>query len=83
MHLNLLRIIHSTVLSRSIKFNYNKIPKNLPSLLESETDAKQIKNDYGTLAEHFGHPLFVNFVPSYKELKENEYTAWLNLYIKR
>ena len=83
MHLNLLRIIHSTILSRSIKFNYNKIPQNLPSLLESETEAKQIKNDYGTLAEHFRHPLFVNFVPSYKELKDNEYTTWLNLYIKR
>lgn len=83
MHRNLLRIIHSTVLSRSVKFNYNKIPKTLPSLLESKSDDKKIKDDYGILAEHFSHPLFVNFVPSYNQLKENEYTAWLNLYIKR
>ena len=83
MHRNLLRIIHSTLLTRSVKFNYNKIPKTLPSLLESKSNDKKIKDDYGILAEHFSHPLFVNFVPSYNQLKENEYTAWLNLYIKR
>ena len=83
MHPNLLRIIHSTVLSRSVKFNYNKIPKTLPSLLESKTDIDKIKNDYDILAKHFSHPLFVNYVPSYNELQNNEYTAWLNLYIRR
>jgi len=83
MHVNLLRIIHSTLLSRSVKCSYGKIPVTLPSLLDSKTDPKKVKNDYKTLAENFSHPLFINFVPSYNELQDNEYTAWLNLYIKR
>ena len=82
MHRNLLKIIHSTILTRSIKYNYGKIPHNLPSLDDTKTDDIQIKKDYRTLTKHFGHPLFVNFVPSYNQLIDNEYTPWLNLYIK-
>lgn len=83
MHPNFLRIIHKTLLTRSVNFGYNQIPITLPSLLSTKPTITQIQNDYVTLTKHFNHPVFINFIPSYKQLQQNSYTPWFNLYINR
>ena len=83
MHHNYLRIIHKTLLTRSVKFGYNQIPTTLPSLSSTTSTQTQRQNDYANLTKHFNHPVFINFVPNYKQLQENSNTAWLNLYINR
>ena len=83
MHPNFLRIIHKTLLTRSVKLGYNQIPTTLPSLSSTISTRTQRQNDYANLTKHFNHPVFINFVPNYKQLQENSYTTWLNLYINR
>ena len=83
MHPTFLNIVHKTLLSRSIRFKYNKIPIKLRSITNSSPTKEQIKKDYNSLVEHFNHPLFINFVPNYEQLNNNSITPWLYLYIKR
>lgn len=83
MHPNFLRIIHKTLLTRSVKFGYNQIPTTLPSLSSTTPTLTQLQNDYGTLTKHFNHPVFIDFVPNHKQLQENSYLHWFNLYINR
>ena len=83
MHPNFLRIIHKTLLTRSIKFGYNQIPTTLPSLSSTTPTPKQLQTDYSTLTKHFNHPVFIDFVPNYTQLQKNSYIPWVNLYINR
>ena len=83
LHPNFLRIIHKTLLTRSVKFGYNQIPTTLPSLSSVHPTLTQLQNDYDTLTKHFNHPVFIDFVPNYKQLHKNYYTPWFNLYINR
>ena len=78
MNKNLLRIIHGSVLKRSIQFEYNKIPTKLNSLYINNPSQSQIFDDYRILRQHFNHPIFIDFIPTYYELQENPYKAWLN-----
>lgn len=83
MHRNLLKIIHKTVLNRSTKYNYNEIPKILPSLYKQNPTKTELNQDYSKLSTHFSHPIFINFIPNYKDMSENMTKSWLNLYINR
>jgi len=83
MNKHFLEIIHKTVLARSIKCNYNMIPTQLQSLQTKNPTDKQLDKDYSKIAEHFKHPVFIGFIPSYDKMIENKYNSWLCLYAKR
>ena len=83
MNKHFLEIIHKTVLARSIKFNYNQIPTQLTSLKIKNPSDEQISKDYSKIVEHFKHPVFVDFIPSYDKMVENKYNTWLSLYVNR
>ena len=83
MNKHFLEIIHKTVLARSIKCNYNMIPTHLPSLQTKNPSDKQIDRDYSKIVEHFKHPVFKEFIPSYDSMVENKYNSWLCLYVNR
>jgi len=82
MKVSLLQIIHKTLLSRSIKFNYIGFPSTLNSLRIENPNKNQVMQDYALMSKHFSHPVFLNFVPNYYDLTENKYKAWLNCYAK-
>ena len=73
MNKNLLYVMHSCLLRRSIKYNYNQIPENLLSLKIEKPSNTQITNDFRELRSHFSHPLFIDYVPNYNELREQGY----------
>jgi hypothetical protein len=83
MNQNFLKIIHKTLLTRSIRYHYNQIPYTLPSINTTNPSKYQVCEDYYTLAEHFNHPVFREYVPTYEELSKNQYTPWINRYISR
>ena len=49
--------------------------KNIPSLSLFKLNS--------LMTQHFNHPVFLDFVPNHKQLQENNYTYWVNLYINR
>mgnify|MGYP006088535029 CR=1 FL=1 len=83
MHKNLLKIIHKTIINRSIKYNYNEIPKFLPSLYKQNPTKIELNHDYSKLSTHFSHPVFIDFIPNYSDMSKNMTQSWLNLYINR
>lgn len=82
MHPNLLRIIHSTLNQRAIKYQYHDFPKTLSSLNKQHPTKNEIQSDYNLMSSHFNHPIYQPIIPTYEETTKNQYKAWLNSYIK-
>ena len=81
---SLLTYVFKTVQTRAAILNY---PEALPtftqmtSLNKYNPTIEEINNDYNKLSEHFKHPIFVNFIPTYNESIECIKTAWLKRYL--
>ena len=80
MKASLLRIIHTTLSRRALKFEYNDFPKTLTSLNIENPSEIQINKDLAKINYHFHHPVFVDYVPTYYEMVENPTLAWLRRY---
>ena len=80
MKASLLRIIHTTLSRRALKFEYNDFPKNLTSLNIENPSKIQINEDMAKINAHFQHPIFKNFVPTYSEMSKNPTLAWMRRY---
>ena len=80
MRQSLLKIIHTISLRRAKQYNYLDFPEMIPSLNISDPNKDQIIQDYITINDHFNHPVFINFVPTYDQLIVNKELAWLRLY---
>ena len=84
MQLSLFRIVHMSVLRRATNLNYpGNIPIVMNSLRKNNPTQEEIKNDYCKLAEHFQHPVFSSWIPTYDELIENRHFAWLKRYTSK
>jgi len=76
MRASLLKLIHTSLARRATNLNYNEFPNNLKSLNLPNPSKEQIKRDYSSMREHFNHPVFQGFIPSYEEMKSPE-LAWM------
>ena len=56
------------------------LQSSLPSLTKENPTIDELQKDYKTLSEHFVHPVFVNYVPSYEEHKICTESAWISRY---
>ena len=64
--------------------NYlGNIPLDMVSLCKENPSKEEIYNDYSEIASHFKHPVFSSWVPTYDELRENRYLAWLKRYTNK
>ena len=82
MRLSLLRIIHKTLNRRAQNMNYIGFPTNLNSLENPSPSPEEIYSDYGLMRDHFKHPVFSDFIPTYQEMKNPE-EAWIKRYIHK
>ena len=82
MNTRLLRQIHFTIFNRGMHFRYPEaIPKVLPSLEKSNPTQNELHFDYQKLSQHFKHPVFKDYVPTYYEIRDCIDTAWAKRYI--
>jgi hypothetical protein len=84
MRASLFRIVHTSVVRRAEKLNYNgNIPTELVSLSKENPTQEEINHDYGKLSSHFQHPIFSSWIPTYQESIDNQHLAWVQRYISK
>lgn len=76
MRASLLRLIHTSLVRRATNLNYYGFPDKLRSLESSNPSVEEMDRDYAEMKQHFRHPVFQNFIPSYDEMKNPE-LAWM------
>ena len=82
MRASLFKIVHTSVVRRATDLKYEgTIPTDLISLKKDDPTPEEILNDYRKLANHFQHPVFSSWIPTYDENIDNPYGAWLKRYI--
>ena len=76
MRASLLRLIHTSLVRRATNLNYYGFPDKLRSLESSNPSVEEMDRDYAEMKQHFRHPVFHNFIPSYDEMTNPE-LAWM------
>ena len=80
----LLSIIYKTIIKRGCNMNYiEPLPtySSMVSLSKLNPSKEEMNKDYQKLSDHFKHPVFNDFIPSYYELQNGRYSAWYKRYI--
>lgn len=76
MRVSMLRLIHTSLVRRANNLKYYEFPEKLLSLESMNPTQEEICKDYSEIKQHFRHPVFIGFIPTYEEMKEPE-LAWI------
>lgn len=77
MNQTALRMAYFTSLNLAKSHYLNgMIPSTLSSLEKVNPTQTEILNDYSKLSQHFKHPVFQNYVPTYYEMINCPEKAW-------
>lgn len=84
MNRTILKYAYTSVIYRAKLMDYTaSLPtkKDMISLNKENPTKEEIKKDYSKLSQHFKHPVYSSFVPSYYEASECMKTAWIKRYL--